>query len=97
MIRTENIMPVSSLRNSLAAIEKIVTEKKEPVLLTKNGRSSMVLIDSEDFEIIQRQRKEAGLKQAIYNLEHTRQWLTSEEVLTNIKERLYAAEKTMQD
>ena len=45
-----NIRPVSDLRNKYAQIEDIVVNKKEPVIFTKNGYGSTVLIDLREYE-----------------------------------------------
>jgi len=45
-----NIRPVSDLRNNYPLIEDIVVNKKEPVILTKNGYGSVVIIDLEEYE-----------------------------------------------
>ena len=38
------IRPVSDLRNKFSEIESIVSKKRTPVFLTKNGYGSMVVI-----------------------------------------------------
>ena len=45
-----NIRPVSDLRNKYAQIEDIVVNKKEPVIFTKNGYGSTILIDLQEYE-----------------------------------------------
>ena len=45
-----NIRPVSDLRNKYAQIEDIVVNKKEPVIFTKNGYGSTILIDLKEYE-----------------------------------------------
>lgn len=44
------IRPVSDLRNKFPEIEKIVSESQEPVILTKNGYGSMVLLSLDMYE-----------------------------------------------
>ena len=44
------IRPVSDLRNKFTEISKIVQETSEPVLLTKNGYGSMVVMSIETYE-----------------------------------------------
>jgi len=45
-----NIRPVSDLRNNFAEISQAVHETNEPVYLTKNGRSTMVVMSVEAYE-----------------------------------------------
>ena len=44
------IRPVSDLRNNFSAISRLVHESAEPVFLTKNGRSDMVVMSIETYE-----------------------------------------------
>lgn len=50
MIGFKNILPVSDLRSKLGEIENICSNNKETVLLTKNGRSKLVIIDAIAYE-----------------------------------------------
>jgi len=43
-----NVRPVRDLRNNYSEIEMIL-EKNNPVIITKNGRSSAVLLNIEDY------------------------------------------------
>ena len=43
-----NIRPVRDLRNNYSEIEAVL-EKHNPVIITKNGRSSAVLLSIEDY------------------------------------------------
>jgi prevent-host-death family protein len=45
-----HIRPVSDLRNSFSDISRLVHESAEPVFLTKNGRSDMVVMSIEAYE-----------------------------------------------
>ena len=45
-----NIRPVSDLRNRFSEVEENVLSKGEPVFLSKNGYSSMVLLSMEQYE-----------------------------------------------
>ena len=47
------IRPVSDLRNNFAEISKTVHETAQPVFLTKNGYSDMVVLSMEAFENLQ--------------------------------------------
>lgn len=44
-----DIRPVSDLRNDFADIEKEVTDKDKPIIFTKNGRGSMVLMSLDKY------------------------------------------------
>lgn len=44
------IRPISDLRNNFTEISRIVHEGKEPVFLTKNGYSDMVVVSIEQYE-----------------------------------------------
>lgn len=39
-----DIRPISDLRNDFTDIEKIVSDSDKPIIFTKNGRGSMVLV-----------------------------------------------------
>ena len=45
-----NNRPVSDLRNRFSEVEENVLSKGEPVFLSKNGYSSMVLLSMEQYE-----------------------------------------------
>ena len=45
-----HIRPISDLRNSFADISKMVHESSEPIFLTKNGYSDMVVMSIEAYE-----------------------------------------------
>lgn len=44
------IRPVSDLRNNFAEISKIVHETSEPIFLTKDGHSDMVVMSIQTYE-----------------------------------------------
>jgi len=46
----KKIRPVSDLRNNFAEISKIVHETSQPVFLTKNGYSDMVVLSMDVYE-----------------------------------------------
>lgn len=47
-----NIRPVSDLRNKFPEIEEAVLKSGEPVILTKNGYGSMVLLSLEQYSAL---------------------------------------------
>ena len=50
MPQVPHIRPVSDLQNSFSDISRLVHESAEPVFLTKNGRSDMVVMSIEAYE-----------------------------------------------
>jgi prevent-host-death family protein len=42
-------MTVSDLRNKFSEVEAVCLEEKKPIVFTKNGRNSMVLIEVSEF------------------------------------------------
>jgi len=73
-----DILPVSDLRNKFPEISNICLTKNKPVILTKNGKGSMVLISISQFD---KQQKELDKLRA----EVAR--------LVNIEKELIAVEK----
>ena len=45
-----NMRPVSDLRNKYSEVERQLIETKEPIILTKNGVGSAVLMSIEEYE-----------------------------------------------
>jgi len=50
MAAVPNIRPISDLRNSFSEVSQLVHETNEPVFLTKNGRSDMVVMSVTAYE-----------------------------------------------
>ncbi|MBU3182434.1 type II toxin-antitoxin system Phd/YefM family antitoxin [Clostridium psychrophilum] len=73
-----DILPVSDLRNKFPEISNICLEKNKPVILTKNGKGSMVLLSISEFD---KQQKELDKLRA----EVSR--------LVNVEKRLNAVEE----
>ena len=46
------IRPVSDLRNKFSEIEQLVTDTKSPVILTKNGYGSMVILSLQMYDAL---------------------------------------------
>ena len=44
-----DIRPISDLRNDFADIEKEVSDRDKPIIFTKNGRGSMVLMSLDKY------------------------------------------------
>jgi prevent-host-death family protein len=90
MIDAANVFPVTDLRKNFAEIESITTSG-EPVLLTKNGRSSMVVLDSKTYDQIQEKLLESDLDVAEFIMENTTNWRTHNEVFSDIREKIQNA------
>jgi prevent-host-death family protein len=84
-----DIRPVSDLRNDFGDIEKEVSKNGKPIIFTKNGRGSMVLMSLDRYskmahlEYIERALDEAD-EYAKMHAEN----MTHEEVFTKIKSKL---------
>jgi prevent-host-death family protein len=82
-----HIRPVSDLRNKFSAISRLVHENSEPVFLTKNGRSDMVVMSIEAYE---NDAYEAEvyhkLKEAEIQSESTGQRYSHNEVMTRLQD-----------
>ena len=79
-----NILPVSDLRNYNEVLKKCRID--EPVFLTKNGRGRFVVLDIEDYEKIQAEKKLLmRLKEAEEAVKGDGDWLSLKE-LKSIRE-----------
>ena len=83
-----NIRPVSDLRNKYPEIEDIVLKECEPVILTKNGYGSMVVMSLEQYaemtDDIRLKLDEADLAASISDERYT-----AEEVFSRVRDRLH--------
>lgn len=83
-----NIRPVSDLRNKYPEIEDIVLKEGEPVILTKNGYGSMVVMSLEQYaemtDDIRLKLDEADLAASISDERYT-----AEEVFSRVRDRLH--------
>ena len=74
-----NILPVSDLRNYNEVLKKCRID--EPVFLTKNGRGRFVVLDLEDYEKIQAEKKLLmRLKEAEEAVKGDGDWLSLKEL-----------------
>lgn len=55
-----NVKPISYLKSNAANLIKEITESREPMLITQNGESKIVLVDVETYQ--QQQQTMALLK-----------------------------------
>ena len=50
MVRIPNIVPITDLRQDATAIVKLVTESREPLIITQRGRAAAVMVSVEYYE-----------------------------------------------
>ena len=83
-----NIRPVSDLRNKYTEIEDTVLKEGEPVILTKNGYGSMVVMSLEQYaemtDEIELKLDEADIAAGISDERYT-----AEEFFSRVRERLH--------
>ena len=80
------IRPVSDLRNKFSDISRTVHESKEPVFLTKNGRSDMVVMSMEAYEQnLYKTEVYLKLKEAEYQAASTKKRYSHNEVMTELR------------
>ena len=83
-----NIRPVSDLRNKYTEIENTVLTDGEPVVLTKNGYGSMVLMSLEQYaeltDEIEIKLDEADIAASISSERYT-----ADEVFQRVRNRLH--------
>ena len=80
-----NIRPISDLRNNFTAIESAV-KSGEPVILTKNGYGSMVVMDIDQYSVLV-DPIEYKLRQADLYAEKDSTRYTSSEVFSKLRGR----------
>lgn len=81
-----SILPVSDLRNYNEVLRNC--QKGEPVFLTKNGRGRFVVLDIEDYEREQAEKKLLlKLKEAEDTVKDGEGWLSLEEVKQTMEGR----------
>lgn len=81
------IRPVSDLRNKFADIEKEVANG-EPIVLTKNGYSSMVVMSIETYDKLTNIDIEEALDAADFDAKNNPTRYTHEEVFDNLREKI---------
>ena len=83
-----NIRPVSDLRNKFTEIEDTVLREGEPVILTKNGYGSMVVMSLDQYsrmtDEIELKLDEADIAASISSERHT-----ADEVFSRARERFH--------
>ena len=81
------IRPVSDLRNKVADMEKEVSNG-EPIVLTKNGYSSMVVMSVETYDRLTNADIEDALDAADFDAKNNPTRYTREEVFGSIREKI---------
>lgn len=81
------IRPISDLRNKFADIEKEVAHG-EPIVLTKNGYSSMVVMSVKTYDRLTNADIEDALDAADFDAKNNPTRYTHEEVFGSIRERI---------
>ena len=85
------IRPVSDLRNNFADISRAVHEKREPVILTKNGYGDIVVMSYEEYQSIQYEMGVTReLRAAELESESTTERYAHDDVMAGIRARLKA-------
>ena len=78
--------PISDLRTHLSEIEEQARETGEPIVLTRNGKASLVVIDSEVYnQQRELERIRLKLREAEIEAKHNPKTYTLEEVKARMK------------
>jgi prevent-host-death family protein len=84
-----DIRPISDLRNNFAEIEKKVNNSDKPIIFTKNGRGSMVLMSLDRFsKVASAEYIEQALDEADQYAEHHPEDLTHEDIFSKIRTKI---------
>jgi prevent-host-death family protein len=87
------IRPISDLRNNFAEISRSVHENGEPVILTKNGYGSMVVLS---FDAYERMRYETGIAMSLQEAEveaaSTVQRYSHQEIMASLRGQVEEAD-----
>ena len=81
------IRPVSDLRNKFSDIESLVTAKRTPVFLTKNGYGSMVVMSLDMYESLT-ESVEAKLDEADFQSKQSVKRLSHKSVFSAARARI---------
>lgn len=84
-----DIRPISDLRNDFADIEKEVSSKDKPIIFTKNGRGSMVLMSLDKYsQLMHLNYVEQALDEADAYAKNNPESLTHDEVFSSLKHKV---------
>lgn len=86
------IRPISDLRTRLNYIENLARETREPIIMTKNGAASLVVIDSGAYdEHLQHERAVRKLREAEIEEKYQPAALPYDEVRARVDQLIEAA------
>lgn len=84
-----DIRPVSDLRNDFADIEKEISSKDTPIIFTKNGRGSMVLMSLDRYsKLTHLSYIEQALDEADAYAKNNPESMTNNEVFSSLKRKI---------
>lgn len=84
-----DIRPVSDLRNDFADIEKEISSKDTPIIFTKNGRGSMVLMSLDRYsKLTHLSYIEQALDEADAYAKNNPESMTHNEVFSSLKRKI---------
>jgi len=84
-----DIRPISDLRNDFANIEKEVSSKDRPIIFTKNGRGSMVLMSLDKYsKLTHLSYIEQALDEADTYAQDHAESMTHDEVFPTLKRKI---------
>lgn len=84
-----DIRPISDLRNNFTEIEKKVNNSDKPIIFTKNGRGSMVLMSLDKFsKVASMEYIENALDEADQYAERHVENLSHEDIFSKIRTKI---------
>lgn len=88
-----SIRPISDLRTKLPELEQLAKETGEPIIMTKNGAPSLVLMDSEAYNAsLQHERAVRKLREAEIEAKYNPGTVSFEDANRRFESILSAAE-----
>lgn len=88
------IRPISDLRTRLNDIETLARETREPIIMTKNGSASLVVIDSDAYdEHLQHERAVRKLREAEIEEKYHPAAISYDDVKAHATQLIEAAEQ----
>ena len=89
-----SIRPISDLRTKLNEVEAEAKETREPIVMTKNGVASLVVIDSSAYEDrLQHERAVRKLREAEIEAKYISQTIAHDQMKLRIATLIEAAER----
>ena len=88
------IRPISDLRTRLNDMEALARETREPIIMTKNGAASLVVIDSKAYdEHLRHERAVRKLREAEIEEKYRPAAIPFDEVKARVEQLIDAAEQ----